>query len=341
MQNLTEREATVLTAIIHAHTESAGPIGSRTLAKQYLTEFSPATIRNTMSDLEDMGFLEKPHTSAGREPTESGYRAYVDDFMSPPRITQRERNILNDILKQSMTARDADMILGHVARALATISHQIGVAFLPSFDLGIFQRIELVPLAEHTVLAAIQVTGGPVRTVTLELDEAVERSVLDETAAVLNERLAGLTVGQIRSSIAERLRDVSRGDSRVISIFLQEGREIFDLDARTNVHMEGRPNILGYPEFADRARLTEFMSALDEGDLYAEVRERDVTQEIAVSIGQENRCGGLASCSLVMRGYQQGPLSGTLAIVGPMRMPYRKVVAALNHAGQLIESLLR
>ena len=340
MRELTEREAAVLTAIVHAHIDTAEPVGSRTISRRYLTDLSPATIRNTMMDLEELGLLGKPHTSAGREPTPIGYRLYITSLMRPPRLVAEDQRAMEQAVRASVSARDADTILTYVARALADVSHQIGVAFLPSFDSGMFQKLDLIDIAESRVLVAIQVEGGPVHTLTLELEEPVRRELLSATTDVLNERLSGLTMGQIRATIAERLRGVNRGDPQVISLFLRDGGYIFNLDVRANIHLEGRPNILTQPEFEDRSVLGLVMRELDGQDLQQELRNRGGIPAVNVTIGTENKIVGLAACSLLTRGYNIGPMSGTLAILGPMRMPYRRLVAALDHAADLVEDAL-
>jgi len=342
MRELSDREASVLTAVIHAHTESAEPIGSRTVARRYLSDLSPATIRNTMMDLEELGLLSSPHTSAGREPTVAAYRLYINSLMEPPKLTKADRGLLDAVLaeRENLSARDADTLLAHIARALADVSHLISVAFLPTFDNAVLARIELVSLAESRLLVVLQVRGGPVHTLSLELAEPVKRDLLGETTSVLNERLCGHTIGHIRQTIGERLSGVSKGDPQVISIFLREGANLFDLDARSNVILEGRPNILSQPEFTDHARLAEFMQLLDDRPLIQELRLRVRSRAVQVSIGTENSLRALAWCSLLTRGYRVGPLAGTLAIVGPMRMPYRRLVAVLEHAGDVVETLM-
>lgn len=340
MRPLNERESAVLSAVIHAHTEFAEPVGSRTISRQYLQHLSPATIRNTMMDLADIGLLSQPHTSAGREPTVEGYRYYISMLMEPPHLVRRDRDLLDRLLNERLAARDEDTVLVCIARSLAEISHLISVAFLPSFDLGVLERIDLVALAESRLLVVLQMRDGPVDTLTVELDEPVKRDLVPLTAQFLNERLAGLTIGEIRRTIGERLRDVSRGDLAVVSVFLREGQNIFDLDARANVHLEGRLNILNQPEFSDRTRLVALMEALDDRPLLQELRGRVKSPHVEITVGTENRISALAACSLLTRGYRVGSLAGTLAIVGPMRMPYRRLVAALEHAGDVAEELL-
>ncbi len=340
MRELTEREAAVLVAIVQLHIERAEPVGSRTLARHYLTDLSPATVRNTMADLEEMGLLTKPHTSAGREPSALGYRLYLRSLMAPPALEDNDRQVIEHLIREHMSARDADSILTSIAQALASVSRQIGVAFLPSFDRGEFRSLELIPVSGQNVLVIIEVLGGPVHTLTLQLASPVRREVLHLTAQVLNERLSGLSVGEIRQSIKERLQDVADGNREIISIFIREGNDIFDLDSRTSIHMEGRPNVLDLPEFEDRAMLSDFMRALDEQALYQLLRLRGDKRDVSVTIGPENAITGLDTCAILARGYSVGSMSGTLAIMGPMRMPYRRLVAALQHAGDVVEDLL-
>jgi len=340
MRPLTEREAAVLTAVVHVHTETAEPVGSRTISRQYLAGLSPATVRNTMMDLAELGLLSQPHTSAGREPTVEGYRYYITALMEPPHLLRTDRTVLDQLLRERMAAWDEDTILTHVARALARVSHLVTVAFLPSFDMGVLERIDLVPLSDSRILVVLQLRDGPVDTLTLELSERMRRELLPETVQTLNERLSGLTVGEIRRTIGERLKDVSRGDREVVKVFLREGQNIFDVDARVGVHLEGRINIMNQPEFSDHARLAALMQALDELSLVQELRRRVQGRRVEITIGPENRISALSPCSLLTRGYGVGSLSGTLAIIGPMRMPYARLVAALEHAGTVAEQLL-
>ncbi len=341
MRSLTDRQAEVLTAVVHAHTQSAEPVGSRTLARQYLDGISPATIRNTMLDLAEMGLLSQPHTSAGREPTVDGYRLYIESLMRPPRLTVHDRDVLDQLLAGLAAARDKDAILVHVAKALADVSQLLTVAFLPQFDRGVLDRIELVPLSDNRLLVVLQLMSGPVDTVTLALGEPVRMDLIEETTQALNERLGGVTIWEIRRTIGDRLRDVSRGDREVVNVFVREGEDIFDMDSRTNVHLEGRINILSQPEFSDRSRVTALLEALDNRMLIEELlRGSADSDHVEVSIGSETHVGALSECSLLTRRYQVGGLSGALAILGPMRMPYSRLVAALEHAGTVAQKLL-
>jgi heat-inducible transcriptional repressor len=340
MRELTEREKSVLTAVIEVYTETAEPVGSRTISRQHLQDVSAATIRNTMLDLEEIGLIAQPHTSAGREPTAQGYRYYLNNLMRPSKLSTSDRAALDHLLDERTAARNEDNVLLHVAKAIANLSHMIGVAFLPSFDRGVLEKIDLMPISDSRVLAIIQIRGGPVDTVTLELPEPVKRELIEETTQALNERLSGMPIGQIRRTIGERLRGLSRGDRDVIDVFVHEGAGIFDMDSRSGLMLEGRPHLLEQPEFTDRARLTELLETLDNRFLIGELRRDGAPAKVDVTIGDENDISALATCSLLTRTYSVGDLSGTLAIVGPMRMPYGRLLAALEHASTVTEELL-
>lgn len=340
MRPLSERERAVLTAVIEEYTESAEPVGSRTLSRKYFSDLSPATIRNTMYDLEELGLLAQPHTSAGREPTAAGYRLYLNTLMRPPRLSMRDRRELDQLLEEERATRDEDSVLIHVAQALANISHMVSLAFFPSFDDAILDKIDLLPISENRVLVILQVRSGTVDTVTITAPEGIYLDRIPETVRALNERLSGETIGHIRRTVSERLRGLSYGDEAVINIFLNEGEGIFDLDACAAVVLEGRPHILNQPEFYDRTRLSELMRALEDRPLIRELRRSESHSRVQVRVGDENTIEALAECSLITRGYHVGTLSGTLAIVGPMRMSYPRLLAVLEHAGVVTERLL-
>ncbi|HDS74195.1 MAG TPA: heat-inducible transcription repressor HrcA, partial [Firmicutes bacterium] len=223
MRSLNERERAVLTAIIEEYTESAEPVGSRTLSRKYFGDLSPATIRNTMYDLEELGLLVQPHTSAGREPTAAGYRLYLNSLMKQPRLSLHDRRELDQLLSEERATRDEDTVLLHVAQALANISHLISLAFFPSFDDAILEKIDLLPISDNRVLTILQIRAGTVDTVMITLPEPVRPDQISETVRALNERLAGETIGRIRRTIGERLRGLSYGDQAVINVFLNEG----------------------------------------------------------------------------------------------------------------------
>src|SRR3954471_20687438 len=212
---LTERERRVLEAVIQSYVETAQPAGSRALARRFGLGVSPATIRNTMSDLEDKGFLFHPHTSAGRIPTNKAYRAYVDALMD--RVTP-VGTAEHDRLAEVLNAADSpiETILRRAAQSLGVLTQELGVAMGPRLATAVLRSLDLVRLSDERLLMVLALEGGAVRTVFVEVAGSIAPSALAEVTKVLNERLAGVTLEDIRASLSQRLRD---------SIAVPEARE--------------------------------------------------------------------------------------------------------------------
>jgi heat-inducible transcriptional repressor len=199
---LSEREQLILREVVDAYVGTAAPVGSRTISRHIGLELSPATIRNTMMDLEEQGLLAQPHASAGRVPTDLGYRAYVDTILEPDPITPEEEDWIEEKLESS--ARDLSQLLDQAARLLAGACHQLGVVLAPSLDGAILTGVEFARLSEQRVLLVLRVRDGLVRTVLLDVSARLSPEALAETAAHLNECLVGLTLAEIRGSNAAR-----------------------------------------------------------------------------------------------------------------------------------------
>src|SRR3954470_18245472 len=205
LPGLNERERRVLEAVIQTYVETAQPAGSRSLAHKFGLNVSPATIRNTMSDLEEKGYLYHPHASAGRVPTDVAYRVYVDSLIPvrPPAATERRQ-----LTAQIATGGSAvEAILRRAAQSLGVITQELGVALGPRLDDSVLQRVDLVRLSSERLLLALTLSGGSVRTIFVEARGDIADSAIAEVTRVLNDRIAGLTLSQIRQSVAGRLRD--------------------------------------------------------------------------------------------------------------------------------------
>src|SRR6476661_1859315 len=228
-EQLNKRERRVLEAVIRSYVETAEPAGSRTLSKRFGLGVSPATIRNTMSDLEDKGFLFHPHTSAGRVPTNKAYRVYVDSLLSLPPLRAMEAERLIEEITGAQ-ASPIEMVLRRAAQTLGVLTQELGVALGPRLEHSILRRLELVRVSTDRLLMVLTLEGGVMRTVFVEVPGEIADSALTAVTAVLNERLSGLTLEQIRTSLASRLRDAAPvgSASELLNIFLQEGEQLFD-----------------------------------------------------------------------------------------------------------------
>ena len=208
-QELSRRERKVLEAVIRSYVETAEPAGSRTLSRRFGLGVSPATIRNTMSDLEEKGFLFHPHTSAGRVPTNKAYRLYVDQLLAVPTFFSRDSEKLAETLSGSGGSSAIEAVLRRAAQTLGVLTQELGVALGPRIATSILRRLELVRVSSERLLMVLTLEGGVMRTVFVEVAGEIAETALAQVTAVLNERLAGLTLEQIRRSLSVRLRDAS------------------------------------------------------------------------------------------------------------------------------------
>ncbi len=340
---LTERERRVLEAVIQSYVETAQPAGSNAIARRFGLGVSPATIRNTMSDLEEKGLLYHPHTSAGRVPTDVAYRIYVDSLLQLPDRPRLEHDQLSARIASGGNAVDA--ILRRAAQSLGVITQELGVALGPRLDDSRVERLDLARLSSERLLVAITLSGGAVRTIFVESRGDVADAALTEVTRLLNDRIAGLTLREIRTSVGERLRDTgpTRDAAELLNIFIEEGEQLFDsaLQGEDNVLLGQASLLAEQPEFAtvDNMRklvaLTETREHL--GDL---LRERSGTPGITISIGNEHRDPNLENFTIVTAQYRSGTVTGVIGVIGPTRMPYDKVISLVTHTSRLLTDLL-
>ena len=341
---LSEREKKVLEAVIQCYVRNAEPAGSRTLARYFGLGVSPATIRNTMSDLEDKGMLFHPHTSAGRVPTDLGYRAYVDALISLPPVAEHDRIALKEKISEGSSAIES--ILHRAAQSLGVLSQELGVALGPRMDQAVLHRLELARLSSERLLLVLTMRSGAMRTVFVEVRGEIADDMLAEVALVLNERLAGLTLREIRVSLANRLREASAPHEarELLNIFIQEGDQLFDIGSATvgDDVLLGQPSLLAeQPEFATGESLRELMALTETRDLLSDfLRKRGLGSGISISIGNEHGDPRLERFTVVTAGYKAGGLSGVIGVIGPTRMPYEKVISLVQHTSRLVSDLL-
>jgi len=346
--NLDIREREVLHNLIDHYIATADPVGSRVIATNYGMGLSSATIRNTMQDLEDMGFISQPHTSAGRVPTDTGYRLYVDSLLKPESLSASERKKIRRSLSSS--GKSIDAILGQSTRALADIASQMGVVIAPRFDEGTLTRLELVPLSSDRALVVLVVKSGLARSVILEVEATLPEREMRMLEKILNERLCGLTLGEIRRTVSDRLANVT-GNARLLKLFIDPESGIWDGVTDTQLHVVGAENLLGQPEFADRAQLVEFVRTLENQEKFSrELGSCDSDTEndsdnktapgVVVKIGDENTLKEMKRCSVVSASYKVGSIEGKIAVVGPTRMRYSKLLSMVEYAAKSISESL-
>lgn len=350
---LTLREREILRLVVSSFIETASPVGSRPLVRRYGLDLSPATIRNTMSDLEEAGFLEHPHTSAGRVPTWRGYRTFVDELMRTDVFGDAERSAVRAEVERLLAVDDASR---EASKLLGRLSNLLGVVLAPNLATGVLERIEAVPLSSTRVMFVLSLTGGLVRTLVLELDAAPERAPLDAVVGLLNERLAGLTMDEIRRTYAARLDDAEdrTGDrSGLVRLILDRSHALFAAPASPDrLRVAGAQHLLAQPEFREPADLHTFVRLLEDERFLVELLETrslcaDDTGEApsaagigqaVVTIGREHGDERAGRVAVVSARYRIGEAVGTIGVVGPTRMDYARVVGLVEHVAALLST---
>jgi heat-inducible transcriptional repressor len=339
-EQLSERELRVLEAVVQTYIETAEPAGSQTMARRFGLGVSPATIRNTMSDLEDKGFLFHPHTSAGRIPTDRAYRVYVNEIMRLAPPTDEARQTLRSELAASRNA--VEEIVRRAAQVLGVLTQELGVAVAPALDELILERLELVPVSSERLLLVFNLRSGVLRTIFVEVPARISAAAVQEVARILNERLAGLSLSRIRETIGERLRDAARPDqAELLNIFVAEREEIFDLSDEAGSVVLGSAQMLAdQPEFASNARMRELLRLTEGHDLLKQALASRRRLGLSITIGSENPDTRLSDFTLVTSSYQAGQLKGVIGVMGPTRMPYDKIIGLVEHTSRMVEGLL-
>ena len=339
--DLTDRERRVLEAVIVSYVETAEPAGSRTIAKKYKLGVSAATIRNTMSDLEDRGYLYHPHTSAGRMPTDRAYRVYVDRLMAYCDPTAHEQDRL---LRELDETTGIESLLQKAAQVLGILTQELGVAVAPSFDNAVLERLQLMDVASDRILLVLILSGGAARTIFVEVNSGLPLESLDKLATVLNERLSGLTLREVRATLRERLCEARLGTSgdELLNVFVEEADSIFQGSDREEspVMLSSAQMLAEQPEFSSNTQMRTLLELTEQRDLLRQALQQRSEPGITVTIGGENLDPMLSAFTIVTSTYQSGSLSGVIGVMGPTRMPYRKVVSLVEHTSRLMNNLV-
>jgi len=337
MGELSYREKVILRCIIEEFIHTANPIGSRYISKTSDIKLSPASIRNVMSDLEDLNFLTHNHTSGGRVPTDKGYRYFVNELMEPDHMIQNEK----DLLKAQLSEADAsqDEIYKEVSRILGRLSKEISIVSQPYLSQGVFEKLELVNLSSTRLLVVVSIKSGLMRTILFDLESGISRDKIERVTGILNEKLSGLTLTEIRSTFVERIRDIQTDSKEILKVFIDSIDKIFqDEKEGMTLYFGGTTEILSQPEFGDTQNYKNIIELTDEKNIVVHVLNNMPTDQngISISIGAENKDEKLKDYSIVSSEYIVGDIKGRIALIGPKRMNYSKMVSMLDFTSKII-----
>ena len=332
VQELDERKRKILKAIIQTYLETGEPVGSRTISKYTDLNLSSATIRNEMSDLDELGYILQPHTSAGRIPSDMGYRLYVDELMK-----EKEQEVSE--IKEMMIEKTDRMekVLKQVVKVLASNTNYATMITGPAYDHNKVKFIQLSKVNEEQLLAVIVTEGNLVKNQIIHLDGAIDDEQILKLNLLLNTQLNGLTVEEISLGMITKLKEQAGVHSGVVSRVLDTIAESISSDAEeVPVYTSGANNIFKYPELSDSSKASELISAFEEKKLLVDmIRDTgpDPTENtgIQVYIGNEGPISTMKDCSVVTASYDLGEgMKGTIGIIGPKRMDYENVVDNLK-----------
>jgi len=337
---ISERMRRILEIIIEGYIQTAEPVGSRVTSKKSNLNLSPATIRNVMSDLEELGLLYQPHPSAGRVPTQKGLRFYVDYILDVHELSNNEREKIRSIYP-TFHVEGIDLFR-ETSRILSLSSHYLGVVWAPRMNLTVLQHIEFVKLRAHLVLALLVSTNGLVQNRIIEVEENFSQSELDHLSDYMNDLLAGLTLHQAREKILAEMEIEKKTYDHLLDQALKLGEKAFSPTEEGDVFIEGRTNILDEPEFGNISRMRELFRAFEEKAKMVKVLDKCMEPKgVQISIGSENPIPEIGACSLITSTYScRGEVLGALGVIGPRRIDYSKVIPLVDYTAKLLTEIL-
>ena len=336
---LDERKYLILQAIIDDYIMTAMPVGSRTISRKSGVGYSPATIRNEMSDLEELGYLAQPHTSAGRVPSNKAYRLYVDHLMKTVRLSNDERERMHDHLVRK--SKQVESVIRSAADVLSDATKYTSVIVAPKLGSLRIKHLQLVPVAERTALLIIVTNAGIVKDAVIRVPDGLDADDLYSISRMLTEKLADKPLEAVRQAFSEMLRSQALNRKLLGETLQVIEKRLESGDDASDVIVGGSANLLGYPEYSDVNKARNFLAVLESKDTLRKLVSRDGSMEITIRIGPENKVPEMSDCSIVTASYRVGNHSdGTLGIIGPTRMNYNRVISVLEFMGRALSDVL-
>lgn len=340
---LSDREKEVLKYVVDNYIRNASPVGSRSVSKQTDLNLSPATIRNVMSDLEEMSLLNTPHTSSGRIPTDKGYRYYVDILMNKERLSLNEEYSLKSRFdEKNFNIFDSQELFEETSKILGKISHLLAVVSQPQISKGVFEKLEFVIISSSKILIVLNINSGFVKTVIMEIASEITRVKLDRLSSFLNERLHGLTLKEIRETFIERVNDYKNEEPELIQFFINSFDKLYSDDEKgSKIYFSGTSELILQPEFENPKNFKEIIHLAEDKNLVVHIFENSnkADNKIFVSIGNENADEKLKNYSVVATAYNVGDVSGNIGVIGPKRMNYARMISLLQYTSKLINEI--
>lgn len=335
-----ERKQKVLQAIILDYIATADPVGSRTIAKKYDLGVSPATVRNEMADLEEMGFIEQPHTSAGRIPSQTGYRYYVDCLMEKEPVKAEMKEVVRGALVNRI--RETEDLIQYSSRLLSQLTNYTAMILAPFYGKNILRHIKILSVEMGKAVIVMVLDNGHVEHRIMEVPEYLGEEEFGTISAILNENLRGLSLEQWRPNLMQGIYRELNLHTKLLQDVISHIESSMEFDQEQKVFMGGTLNILNQPEFKQIDRVKPLLELLEQEKVMKDVLVPVSQSGVTVRIGTENKIEGMKECSLITATYQvEGRVIGTLGVLGPTRMEYSKVIGVVEFLTSALTEALK
>lgn len=337
--SLDERKLKILQAIITDYIATAEPVGSRTIAKKYDLGVSSATIRNEMSDLEEMGFIIQPHASSGRIPSDLGYRLYVDRMLKQQKLGDEDKKIVNTMINRNVN--QIEYLMNETARLISKMTNYTTIFSEPVVKNTTFNKVRFMSLNDKDLMIIIAAEGNVIRNKIVSLHYMPDEDRLYEISRVISDKLHGQIIENIDTALVDQLYNDLNGYDEIVSLLMDFIDEIGKSSGMGKLHFSGTNNILAFPEFSDVEKAKSLFKTLEKTDSLSNLLAENIGKDMQVYIGNETGIEEMKDCSIVTTTYEFGDnITGTIGILGPTRMDYSQVVSVLNSMVENIEDVL-
>ncbi|MBB6445970.1 heat-inducible transcriptional repressor HrcA [Bacillus benzoevorans] len=335
---LTDRQLLILQVIVDDFIQNAQPVGSRSLAKKDEITYSSATIRNEMADLEELGFIEKTHTSSGRIPSEKGYRYYVDHLLSPQKLEHKDIHKIKSIFAERIY--EMELIVKNSAKILSELTNYTAIVLGPMARDNKLKKIQIVPLNKETAIAIIVTDTGHVENKMFHLPESLDASDIEKLVNILNDRLTGVSLDRLNDNIFKEVAVLLRQHIHHYDAIMYNLADSLKLTHNEKLFFGGKTNMLSQPEFNDIDKVRNLLKLIEQEDDFYDILRKNPTG-IHIRIGRENNNTAMEDCSLITATYSVGREQlGSIAILGPTRMKYSRVVSLMQVLAKDLSTVL-
>lgn len=332
---LNDRKKKILQIIIEDYISTAEPVGSRTIARKFDLGLSPATIRNEMSDLELLGFLEQPHTSAGRIPSAQAYRFYVDSMIEPGTLTDNDRALIDGWYRERV--RNIDEIFQSTAKILSRMTKNVSMILAQQQLTSRFSYVKFLPLDGRRVILCLVTSTGSIDNCVVDVPLGMSQDEMDYLATRISNKLHGLSIDEVNSELLADIHTDLATDKMLFASLLEGIEQMSSNKQEQKVFLGGTRQLLNQPEFRDMERVKDLLGILEEEKVLKDILHAGESSGLRITIGSENKFTGIQDCSMVQATYRlNGRVVGTMAVLGPTRMEYGKIISVMDYLHQYL-----